>query len=278
MTSLLQISDPHFGTERPGAVEALVAFAHARKPALVVLSGDITQRARRRQFDAARNFLKRLPASAQIAIPGNHDIPLFNVFARAWNPYGGYSRAFGTDLEPVHDDTQLLAICVNTTRPRRHKDGEISAMQVARVAARLKAATAVQLRVVVVHQPVAAIEPADAANLVHGRAEAIRAWADAGCDIVMGGHIHLPYAVPLRATYPGLPRDVWTVQAGTAVSRRIRGGIPNSVNLIHSASTAAARECVLERWDYAASEQRFVRHSAQVLRLSPPPSRSSPPG
>jgi 3',5'-cyclic AMP phosphodiesterase CpdA len=268
VTVLLQVSDPHFGTEHDGAVEALVALAHQMRPGLVVLSGDITQRARHRQFQAARRLLDRLPASAQLVIPGNHDIPLFNVFGRLWRPYAGFSRVFGTDLEPVHEDARLLVIGVNTTRPRRHKDGEISAAQVERVAARLQLAAATQLRVVVVHQPVAALEPSDVANLIHGRGAAIRAWADAGCDIILGGHIHLPYALALRTTYPELSREVWAVQAGTAVSTRVRGGIPNSVNFIHGETKAGSRACRLERWDYAAVERRFIRHSSQLLQLS----------
>jgi len=86
VTLLLQISDPHFGTEDPGAVEALVPLVHEKRPGLVVLSGDITQRARRGQFEAARRFLDRLPAAALVVIPGNHDIPLFNVFGRLLRP------------------------------------------------------------------------------------------------------------------------------------------------------------------------------------------------
>lgn len=268
MTTLLQISDPHFGTEQPEAVEALVDLAWEHRPGLVVLSGDVTQRARRRQFDSARRFLERLPASARLVIPGNHDIPLFNVLGRVLRPYGGFQRIFGTELEPVHEDTDLLAIGVNTTRPRRHKDGEIDAAQVERVAERLRAARTAQLRVVVVHQPVAAIEPSDESNLIHGRAPAIRAWADAGCDLIMGGHIHLPYVLPLRATHPDLSRDVWTVQAGTAVSRRVRGGIPNSVNLIFSGHDVTGRTCRLERWDFAAAQRRFLLHSSHVLVLA----------
>jgi len=275
VTLLLQVSDPHFGTEHPGAVEALVSLAHEKQPGLVVLSGDITQRARRGQFEAARRFLARLPASALLVIPGNHDIPLYNLPGRIWQPYAGFSRAFGTDLEPVHDEANLLVIGVNTTRPRRHKDGEVSAGQVARVAARLKLAGPAQLRVVVVHQPVAAIEPSDVANLMHGRAEAIPAWADAGCDIVMGGHIHLPYALPLRTAYPQLAREVWTVQAGTAVSTRVRGDVPNSVNFIDGEGAGPARACRLERWDYAAAQRRFVQHSSQVLPLSAATPRST---
>ena len=87
MSVLLQISDPHFGTEQAPVVDALLTLAHAQRPDLVVLSGDITQRARRAQFAAARRFVERLAPSALLAIPGNHDIPLFNPVARLLWPY-----------------------------------------------------------------------------------------------------------------------------------------------------------------------------------------------
>jgi hypothetical protein len=135
MTVLLQISDTHFGTERATVVDALTALARQQRPDLVVLSGDITQRARPAQFRAARAFTDRLGAPV-LAVPGNHDIPLFDLWARLRSPYGRYSAAFGTDLEPGAPLSELLVVCVNTTRPWRHKDGEVSALQIDRVARR----------------------------------------------------------------------------------------------------------------------------------------------
>ena len=101
MTRILQLSDTHFGTERKPVVEAALDLARSLNPDLVVLSGDITQRARRGQFAAARKFIERLSLPV-LAVPGNHDIPLFNVFARALNPYGNYRRALGAVLSLIH--------------------------------------------------------------------------------------------------------------------------------------------------------------------------------
>ena len=140
MTTLLQISDAHFGTEQPPVVRALLQMAREQAPDIVVMSGDITQRARRSQFAAARRFVDELKPPALVAIPGNHDIPLFNVAARAFAPYANYSRAFGKDLEPDYESDNLLVVAVNTTRPRRHKDGELSPEQIARVSERLQRA------------------------------------------------------------------------------------------------------------------------------------------
>lgn len=270
-TTVLQISDAHFGTERPPVVEALLELARRESPGLVVLSGDVTQRARRSQFAAARRFIDRLQPPALLAVPGNHDIPLFNLVARAFSPYANYMRAFGENLEPVFESAQLLAIGVNTTRPRRHIDGEVSPEQIERVAERLRCATASQLRLVVVHQPVLAVKISDKHNLLHGHREAVPAWAAAGADIIMGGHIHLPYVRSLRTTFPDLPRDSWAVQAGTSVSRRIRGRIDNSINLIRVEGTESPRSCTVERWDFVPALGHFERHTSHALTFDPPP-------
>src|SRR5690606_3679902 len=103
MTVVLHISDPHFGTERPQVVQALERLAHAQAPALVILSGDVTQRARKVEFKQAGAFMDRLAAPARLVIPGNHDIPLFDLFTRMFRPYARYERIFGADLEPIHD-------------------------------------------------------------------------------------------------------------------------------------------------------------------------------
>lgn len=262
MSVLLQISDTHFGTEQGAVVEALGALANQQRPDVAVLSGDITQRARPAQFRAARAFVDNLGA-AVLAVPGNHDIPLFDLWARLRSPYGRYSAAFGTDLEPVHHSPELLVVCVNTTRPWRHKDGEVSALQIDRVARLVEHAVPAQLRVVVVHQPIAVTRAKDEPNRLRGHAAALQRWAEAGADLVMGGHIHLPYVMPAQ----GLARPLWVVQAGTAVSSRVRDGSPNSVNLLRWGTDSAPGCCRIEQWDYDADDWTF--RLAKVSEVRP---------
>jgi 3',5'-cyclic AMP phosphodiesterase CpdA len=266
MSVLLQISDSHFGTEQAPVVEALARLAGRQRSDVIVLSGDITQRARPAQFRAARAFTDRLGAPV-LAVPGNHDIPLFDLWARLRRPYARHAAAFGDDLEPVYSSPGLKVVCVNTTRAWRHKHGEISGSQVERVARLLAGAGAAQLRVVVVHQPVAVQRPEDEPDLLRGHAAALKSWAVAGADLVMGGHIHLPYVMALR----GLARPMWAVQAGTAVSSRVREGAPNSVNLLRWGGADSPRGCCLiERWDFSAGSQDFVRAEVSVLRPARP--------
>ncbi|MGE0347914.1 metallophosphoesterase family protein [Hydrogenophaga sp.] len=260
MSLILHVSDPHFGTERADVARALTRLSLAVRPDLVVLSGDITQRARAAQFRAARRFMDGLGAP-MLAVPGNHDIPLFNLWARCTRPYGGHRAAFGDVLDPVFSTTALLVLGVNTTRTHRHKNGEVGEQQVRRVSERLAQATARQLRVVVVHQPIDVMRAQDVPDRLIGYAAAQAAWAAAGADVVMGGHIHLPYVMPL----PGLARPMWAVQAGTAVSHRVRPGVPNSVNLLRW--NADEGVCTVEQWDHSESAQAF--EPVRATRLAP---------
>ncbi len=261
---VIQISDTHFGTVREPVAEALLRLVEQETPDLAILSGDITQRARTREFDDARAFMDRLHVPERLVIPGNHDIPLYNLPARAFAPYAGFQRVFGEDLEPAFENDLLLVLTVKTTRRYRHIDGEVSDEQIARIGGRLRAATPRQLRIVVTHQPVCVIREQDRGNLLHGHEKAVAAWAAAGADIIMGGHIHLPYIRALHELRPGLARRVWAVQAGTALSWRIREEASNSINLIRYDTPGA---CTAERWDYRAEDRLFALAEARELPL-----------
>lgn len=275
MTKLLQISDLHFGTEQPDVMRALAALSNDKKPDVLVVSGDITQRAKPDEFSRARAFCDSLGIAQMVALPGNHDIPLYNLFARMAKPYAAYQSAFGQQLESELITPALCLVTVNTTRWWRHKNGEVSAAQIKRVCAHLSRAALQQLRVVVVHQPVHVLRPQDEHDRLRGWQGAVRAWAAAGADVVIGGHIHLPYVSELSATVSGLSRRMWCVQAGTAVSSRIRREAPNSVNLLvfSSADDGPRNEsrdgprCSVERWDYQAVGGRFALAHTSELNL-----------
>lgn len=256
MSTIAQISDTHFGTERPEVVTALGELLVSMRPELVILSGDVTQRARRSQFDAARHFIDGYDRPT-LVIPGNHDVPLVNVFARLLSPFAGYRRVFGDNLEPEFVSDDVLAIGVNTVRPHRHKDGEVSDAQIERVCARLHQATREQLRIVVTHQPVHVIREKDVRNLLINHERAIAAWSAAGADLVLGGHIHLPYVRPLNTPARKLASELWSVQAGTALSTRIREGISNSFNVIRHDASDNRSVCIVEQWDYNEANGRF---------------------
>ncbi len=265
MSCVLQISDLHFGTERAEVMDALDVLVARERPDLLLVTGDITQRARATQFAAAKAFIARLGRPA-LVLAGNHDIPLFNVFARMFWPYRGFTRAFGNDREPTFECSGLRVIGIDSTSPRRHKDGVIRRRQIDRVCDYLRASPKQCLRIVALHHPVHAITESDESNVAHGHREAVPAWAEAGADLILGGHIHLPYVRPLRERFAQIPRDVWTLQAGTAISQRTRGDTTNSVHLIRHDESSTFATCRVGQWDYDIENAMFdCSHETPIL-------------
>lgn len=256
MTVVLHISDLHLGTEQAPVVNALCELARELRPDLLIVSGDITQRARTAQFRRAAELVRELGARHVLAIPGNHDVPLFDVPARLLSPYAGYCRFFGDELEPHFEAGDCLVLSVKTTRRYRHVAGEISPAQRDRIAARLRSASSQQLRLVVLHQPIAVPRPSEEHNVVNGRDPAMQLWAEAGADLVLSGHIHLPFVLPLHESF-ALARPLWAVSAGTAISSRVRHDAGNSLNIIRTAATP--RSSIVEQWDFDGAAQRFLR-------------------
>lgn len=267
MSVILQISDLHFGTERPPVVEALLALAEALGPDLVVVSGDVTQRARPAEFAAAAAFVARLPDCPRLLVPGNHDLPLFDPLSRLLCPYRGFRRCFGDGAVAAGRLPDLLVVGVDSTRRWRHRHGEISPAQVDAVSRRLRRAQAGQLRVVVVHHPLDVATRADEADIPRGAREAVTAWALAGADLVLSGHVHAPLCRPLAERYGPVARGCWTALAGTATSRRLRGGYPNSVNVIRHALVAGERRCSVERLDYDEARGAFRPVAVQAMDI-----------
>lgn len=270
MPLLLHLSDTHFGTEVPRVVAALERFAKDRRPDVLVYSGDLTQRARDAEFAGAKRFADALAVPKTLVLPGNHDIPLFNLAGRLLKPYSGYTECFGSCLEPVVQTADFLVIGVNTTRAARHKNGEVSAEQVGRVSDQLRGGSNGQLRIVVTHQPAEVIREQDVPDRLIGAEPALQAWSAAGADLVLGGHIHLPYVADLTQRPTPTPRSMWCVQAGTATSDRLRHDTCNSVNLIHwsAAEPGAPRVCHLERCDYSAAAGGFETVEKRELLLA----------
>jgi 3',5'-cyclic AMP phosphodiesterase CpdA len=270
---IAHISDPHFGTERPQVVDALRRCLGRLAPELVILSGDITQRARRRQFSAAAAFTASLAPLPVMVVPGNHDIPLFNLLARLRWPYRGYRRAFGETLAPdLHrDGVRFFGF---TSAPWwRHKHGELDAH-----AAEQRLVTDVtnsRIRVAVLHHPLDCRLREDEVNLVRPAARLMEAFARQRVDLVVGGHIHDPHVALSTSRYPRLPRPVLLAVAGTCVSSRTRPEVPNSFNLITLELGPPSTQCV-ERWDMGAigefapiTRSAFVRESKSGWRPRP---------
>ncbi len=132
MTTIAHISDLHFGRIDSAAVEALVGDLHLLRPDLVVISGDLTQRARPEQYKAARALIDRLPIP-QIIVPGNHDVPLYDLLRRLRDPFGRFRQFITVDEYPEFENDDVHVVGINTAcriAPRLSgfwKDGKVRA-------------------------------------------------------------------------------------------------------------------------------------------------------
>jgi 3',5'-cyclic AMP phosphodiesterase CpdA len=250
-TRLAVIGDTHFCRVEPAALAALLADLRESPPTLVIIAGDLTQRARRNEFRAAREFIASLP-SPVLAIPGNHDLPLFDLPRRLLRPYGRFRHYISPELEPTAVLPEATVLGVDATRRLRHKDGTLNRAQVEKVAVRLRDADR-PFRVVVAHQPLAALHAEDAHNIARGADRALSHWLAAGADLFVGGHVHRGYCLAVGRNRRGV-----VVQAGTAVSTRRRHGLPNSYYRIE-----------LRRFDDGSRRMRILRrdHDPAVGRF-----------
>jgi 3',5'-cyclic AMP phosphodiesterase CpdA len=251
MRTLVHLSDLHFGRTDAALLAPLRAAVAAARPDLVVVSGDLTQRARAREFAEARAFLETLP-QPQIVVPGNHDVPLYRVWERFLSPLGKYRRIVQRDLEPSFVDDEIAVIGINTARSLTFKNGRINEAQMAAIRRRFDPLGAAVLKVVVTHHPFDVPDRSGEVDLV-GRAQpAMEVFARCGVDLLLAGHFHTSDAGATSARYRIAGYAALVVQAGTATSTRARGE-KNSFNLVR----IQRPEVVIERFDWVPDRRAF---------------------
>jgi 3',5'-cyclic AMP phosphodiesterase CpdA len=220
--SIVHLSDIHFGRINQQVIAPLIEAITKLTPDLVAVSGDLTQRARTRQFTEARSFLDRLP-TPQIVVPGNHDVPLHNVVARFLQPLHKYRRYITDDLRPFYHDDEIAVLGVNTARSLTIKDGRINEEQVAWMSERLCACDPGVVKIVVTHHPFDLPEGQNERNLVGRARMAMGVLARCGVDLFLAGHLHVSHTSHSAIRYKIKGYSALVVEAGTAASDRGRG-------------------------------------------------------
>jgi 3',5'-cyclic AMP phosphodiesterase CpdA len=241
--TILHVSDLHFGPPYLTHVgEALLRIAPALAADVIVISGDLTQRAKRDQFAAARRFLERLPSAPQVVVPGNHDVPLYRVFERMFRPLDLYREYINSDLDHAVRINGAVLVALNSTSPHRAiTNGRIRAEQLEFCERMFADVPAEDARIVVAHHHFAPAPDYEKDQVMPGGKRALERFAKLRVDLLLGGHLHRAYVGNSLDIHPGAVRDrgIIIVQSGTTTSRRgrAREREKNSFNVIKLGST-----------------------------------------
>jgi 3',5'-cyclic AMP phosphodiesterase CpdA len=266
MKSVLHLSDVHFGRIDPDTLDPLIQAAYEIAPNLVVVSGDLTQRARSHQFQEAREFLDKLPRP-QIVVPGNHDVPLWNAFNRFVRPLTKYKRFITEDMFPFYADDEIAAMGVNTARSFTTKYGKINKAQIEKLKEKLDPLPDDLIKIVVTHHPFDLPKNYRNVRQMVGRANlALPILAESGADVFLAGHLHMGYTGSTTTRYKIEGYAGLIVQAGTATSTRGRGE-PNSFNVLRC--DAQKGSIAIERYHWIPEKKGFVLSVTEEFRHGP---------
>lgn len=272
MPRLIHLSDLHFGAHDPEIVEAVERQVNAANPDLVVISGDLTQRAKTEQFQQACRFLERLRDNGHdvLAVPGNHDVPLYDVLRRFLSPLTRYMRYIDESLCPLFELRGATVLGINTARSFTFSDGRISHEQMDLIRNTFERSDPEAMRILVTHHPLFALPVGEEVARAVGRSElALDAIAEAGVDMMLSGHNHQASAHSARDLViragPAL-----VIQAGTATSTRLREH-SQSFNAIETGRTSAT--VIVYVWrgdDFAAEDTQRFEQQGDHWRIAEP--------
>jgi 3',5'-cyclic AMP phosphodiesterase CpdA len=267
MRTIAHLSDLHFGRHDVEVVEALRRLMELSRPDLIVISGDLTQRARTHEFELAREFIRGLPTPV-LVVPGNHDVPLYDVASRWMRPLIKFQRFISAELQPSFIDEEIAVVGVNTARSFTWKNGRISEKQIERCRERLAGVPTSVARIVVTHHPFD-VPPDASHNAVVGRAAmAMSGLIECHVDVILSGHLHVRHTGSSLTRYQASGHPTLLVQAGTATSTRRRGEL-NSCNLLRIEAQSISVDWLV--WKAAAqsfereARENFQRNSGPII-------------
>jgi 3',5'-cyclic AMP phosphodiesterase CpdA len=227
MKRIIHISDLHFGTENVAIVKALLKDINTIKPDLIVVSGDLTQRARTHQFKLAGDFIAQINFP-KIIVPGNHDISLYNIIRRFFKPLNRFKKYIIDNPYPDYEDDSILAVGLNSSRSLTFQSGRVSANQIEYLQERFSRIDSDKLKILIVHHNVFPLH-GEKMSAAIGRSKLLKNMIQScGIDLILSGHLHKGYSFEFQ--FNQKHKTVF-VQAGTATSSRLRDE-KNNYNLI----------------------------------------------
>ena len=269
MSRAIHISDMHAGREDDRIVEELILDIEQMSPDLVLAGGDFTQRSRRSQWKKAAGWLSRISAPV-LAVPGNHDIPLFDIGRRVADPFGRYRSHIALDLEPELNVAGMRAIGLRTADPRRRAEGRVAEDSLGRLASRAQDGSDAEWTILLSHHPLAAHRDMLPGNPAQGAKDALSIAASTKVDLLLSGHTHRIRSGPFTRTVGG--RSMVVAHTGTACSTRQRGEEPPSWQVIDLANDQM--DIVPRVWDAGLAcfidgpPSRFKRSSSGWQQVS----------
>lgn len=263
MTTIAHISDVHFGRLDGPVAAGLREELCRRRPSVLVVSGDLTQRGRRGQFAEAAEFLRQLP-TPQLIVAGNHDVPLYNILRRFGSPLGRFRKWIEPAAYPEYRDESTYILGLNTARSFTFTSGWVTPRQLAEARRRFDAQPAEVLTVLVTHHPFIAPPDRPDADVLRRGPAALSELERSRVDLLLAGHLHLAYHDDVIARFPQLRRSVLSIQAGTACSTRRRSQ-PNAYNWIAWDGGNQRLENSVRVWD----GKEFVDGGASAYRRTP---------
>jgi 3',5'-cyclic AMP phosphodiesterase CpdA len=258
MTTIAHISDLHFGRiAHPGIVARLVREVNAPEVDLVVLSGDLTQRARVSEFEAARAMLDAIDPPTMV-VPGNHDVyPWWHPVRRLAMPLKRYRTYVSADLTPTVsiDGTKVLGI--NSAHGATIKGGRVTEAELTAIRRHLGVEDDATFKVLVLHHHLTKIRALGRHDVAWKSREALDVAADAGVDLILCGHLHVSHIEPVEIVPAS--RRIVVVSAGTATSNR--GRRSNQATNFYNRVTIDADAFAVEERRYVPADDCFVRDS-----------------
>jgi 3',5'-cyclic AMP phosphodiesterase CpdA len=230
---LVHISDIHFGTDAPALVESLIETLRAIEPDLIVASGDFTMAGRYREFRAAAALIDRFDAPV-LATPGNHDLPVYNLFSRFIKPFSRFDRYIASRSVTTFRSPAADLLSLNSARPwdlsLNWSHGRLSDKQVAAADAFFSQSSS-RFRALVVHHPFYVPEELPGFRVIGNGQAMLEVLARHRVHAVLSGHLHQQSAPTRELTTEHGPHTVTLLQAASVTSTRHRNQ-PNAFNVI----------------------------------------------
>ncbi len=224
---IIQISDLHFGMNQTEIIEYFLEDLASIKPDVIIISGDLTQRATEEHYQLFQKFLKLLPVAQVLIVPGNHDIPMYNPIERLLYPFSRYKEFVSPQLESSYMNKEVNILGVNSATPYKVKDGRLGERTIKRIKNHFSA-TDNQLNILFFHHNLNYFSGMH--HPLNNAEEFIEYLKESPIHIVCTGHLHYATLKLITKNHQG---QCAILHAGSLLCERTKDG-KNSYYLIES--------------------------------------------